>query len=784
MVNKLQTRAESKLNSLLTYDNKDMVRSATEDARRPGEVDIGLLVSILFRQWLLILAVTFLFVGAGFTYATLAPRVWQSTARVLLDPRDKQVAGPGLSQPMQGVDAVWIDTQANIVTSASILSSVIDKIGLERDPEFGGSRDETLRALVKAITVARADQTYVLDISVRSGSSDLSARIAQELAEAFVDNQVEVKEAAVREASSLINRQLDDLRTKARTAQETLEAYRRDHGILTANGRSVDEDTLRQLNDAYVTARLRTQDAKARRDKIAAARASGSDAALGGIDSTVLSRLKIERALAARTVGELAQDLGPSHPRMVAARGDLSRADAQIEAELRTLSGSTDAEYQVSVAAEASARKALDDASAVVSDTGERTIQLRELENEASLRADMYKNYVARTAEITLQANTQVSDARVIAPANVPLSPYAPRRTIILALAGIAGLGLALTIAVYRGRRYLPEYRWTEEDVAAASSDEAPVSSGEDESTASADALWEPPFDLQEMVIEETVPAEPAALSAAEQDSNDQDGNDHVEARTDHATSGVPPVLADFTVTTRVMAHDRRGRPAGRTPRTILTSAIVDDEGAPLLTAARVFEELTRKVTKAAGTSRLILVLGADDGPAAATVAFGLAHVPTKDGVLLIDASWDELPLYRAYVDEAMPGVIDVITGTANAASVAICESGPDVTLVGVGGPDAAPAIAANVDRVSDFVDKLSHDFGRVILHCGHRRSPELFEALLDRVDAVLIVADAIIENDDEAAEMVCDLAAALPVFTGLVLVKERAERLAVAERA
>ena len=214
----------------------------------------------------------------------------------------------------------------------------------------------------------------------------------------------------------------------------------------------MDEDTLRQLNDAYVAARLRTQDAKARRDKIAAARAGGSDAALSGIDSTVLSRLKIERALAARTVGELGQDLGPNHPRMVAARADLVRAESQIEGELKTLSLSADAEYQVAVAAEAAARKSLDDAGAVVTDTGERTIELRELENEASLRADMYKTYVARTEEITLQANTQVSDARVIAPANVPLSPFAPRQTLILALSGIAGLGLALTIAVYRGQ--------------------------------------------------------------------------------------------------------------------------------------------------------------------------------------------------------------------------------------------------------------------------------------------------------------------------------------------
>lgn len=749
------------MNSLIISDDQSIVRPMTEETRRPGEVDIGLLLSILFRQWRLILVVTLLFVGSGFVYATFAPRVWQSTARVLLDPRDKQVvAGPGLSQPLQGVDAVWIDTQANVVTSASILSTVIDTLGLESDPEFGGSRDTTLRALVKAIKVERADQTYVLDISVRSGSADRSARIAQELAEAFVANQVEVKQAAVREASNLINRQLDDLRAKARAAQEKLEAYRRNHGILTANGRSVDEDTLRQLNDAYVAARLRTQDAKARRDKIAAARAGGSDAALTGIDSTVLSRLKIERALAARTVGELGQDLGPNHPRMVAARGDLVRAESQIEGELKTLSASADAEYQVAAAAEAAARKALDDAGAVVTDTGERTIELRELENEASLRADMYKTYVARTEEITLQANTQVSDARVIAPANVPLSPYAPRQTLILALSGIAGLGLALTIAVYRGRRYLPEYRDADETAFAAPADPDPIHVPE----------------VEDPTPEEAPPATQQPLAAAPQELQPSTEADERRAP--------PSVLAEFTVATRSPIRDRRSRPTSRLPRAILSSALTDGDGMPSETSIEAFGALVRKITAAAGASRLVLVLGADDGPAAATIAFGLAHVPTRDGVLLIDASWDELPLHRAYVDEAMPGVIDVIAGRAEAASIAICEGGPDVTLIGVGGPDSAADIAADVGRVADFVEKLSQDFGRIVLHCGHRHSPELFEALLGRVDAVLIVADAIIEQDDEAAEMVRDLAGILPAFTGLVLVHERIESIAVAERA
>jgi uncharacterized protein involved in exopolysaccharide biosynthesis len=714
-----------------------------DDAGRSGEVDIGTLVGILLRQWLMIGVITALVVGAGLTYVVLAPKTWESTARVLLDPRDKQVAGIGLSQPMQGIDTVWVDTQANIVTSAAILSAVIDRLGLDKDPEFGGTRDETLRALVGATVVQRADQTYVLDISVRSRAADRAARIAQTIAEQFVANQVEVKQATVREASELINRQLDELRGKARDAREKLEAYKRENGVLTANGRSVDEDALRQLNDAYVAARVRTQDAKARRDKIVAARTGGSEASLGGIDSSVLSRLKIERALAARSMGELSQELGPNHPRMVAARGDVARADAQIAEELKSMAASAETEFQVASAAEAAARKALDDASAVVTDSGERTIELRELDNEATLRADMYKAYVTRTEEIALQAHTQVSDSRVIAPASVPLYPFAPRKTIVLALSMIAGFGLALSIAIYRGRRFLPEFE-TRRDLPEIEESEPEI----------APAALRP--------IENTEAT--ANTLADDPDQSDDEPDD----------GSVPPVLAEFEITTRPVLVGRTGLRVPPSAEAILGSAVNDDEGQPRPEALAAFAQLNRLIKAASGQSRLLLVLGADFGPASAAVAFGLANVAARGGVLLVDASWDELPLSRAFTEDALPGVIDVVAGRNEATDAALCEQQPDVTLIGIGDPDRVEEIAANTGRIASFLETLAEDFGRVIVNFGHRYPPELLAAMVGKADAVLIVADAIVEADEEAAEMVRNLADALPAFTGLVLVSER----------
>ncbi len=264
----------------------------------------------------------------GLGYALLAPKTWRSTARVLVDPRDKQVVGQGLTQPIQGTDPAWVATQASLVTAEATLSRVVDGLGLDKNPDFGGSRDEAIRHLAELIEVDRADETYVLDVNVTTKSPTLSASLAGALSDAYVASIVDAKADSVRQATALLGRQIDDLRTKSRDAELALQAYKSENNLVAASGRMVDEERLRQLNEAFVAASVRAQELKARSDRLTAAVKAGRnavDSALETADSAVLNRLKIEYALAQRSAAELARDLGPSHPRMQAVEANIDR---------------------------------------------------------------------------------------------------------------------------------------------------------------------------------------------------------------------------------------------------------------------------------------------------------------------------------------------------------------------------------------------------------------------------------------------------------------------------
>jgi uncharacterized protein involved in exopolysaccharide biosynthesis len=778
-----------------------------------GDVDLGLLFGVLLRQWLFIAFVTALFVGAGFAYLSVATKVWQSTARVLLDPRDKQVVGAGVTQPVQGIDTFWIDTQADVVQSTATLDAVIDRLNLMQDGDFSGSRDITRRKLAEAIKVERADQTYVLDINVFTSDPGRSTRIAQAVAESFVDGMIAIKADAVRQASSLIDHQLDELRDAARAAQERLEAYKRDEGLLSANGHLVDEDTLRQLNDAYVAAQVKTREARARADGVAAALKSGD---LGGLDtanSAFMSRLKIENAQAVRTLNDLSQQLGPNHPRLAAAQADVNRTKSLINAELKSLSASASGDYDVALANETSAKQAVDAAAAVVAKAGQAGIKLKELENEATLRADMYRNYMTRTAEIGLQAKTQVSDARVIVPANAPIAPYSPRKTIVLGLAGVAGLGLALSLAVYRGRRRLIA-RLAERAAPRAipvGTDAAPVApvapavmspsivvpvpppaaiatpSPAPGPEPTPDTTAEPASEVAAEPIPE-VAAEPIPEVAAAsvlpavvtQEPQPVAADAEAVVAPVEAGNGAPqrvPVLAELQLDTAASGRNKLGRTIVRRPRDVLASAVELAAGKPDAAGEARIGKLIDTVAAAAGATGCLATIGVSDSACAAAVAYGLAQVEAREkaGVLLVDAAYDKLPLAAAYVTDVPPGIIDVLEAGIDAANIAICPDERDITVIAVGGAASAERIDARADDIATFITELAADYGRLVLHFGHHHSMPLLEALIGKVDAVLVVAEAVVEADAESRATIAELTGAIPGYAGLVLVSERA---------
>ncbi|NLH80990.1 MAG: hypothetical protein GX458_09140 [Phyllobacteriaceae bacterium] len=431
-------------------------------------VDLATVFRLLRARWGTIVVVLALFVGAAFAYAVTTPKTWRTSARVLLDPRDKQIVGSDVGRQVQGMELGWVETRLELVKSYDTLAEVVKRENLIDDPEIlspaarAAAGDQAIAAAVRDLSdmvlVERPKENALIDVTVTSRSPEKAARLANAVARAYVDGLAAAKVDQVEHANALLARQVDEMRSKMLEAEARVENYKRDHGIAITRGNLVEEETLRQSNENLIAARLKMQEARERSERLDQALKSGDPTVLSQNDtigSAVISRLKIEAAMAARRKSELEQTLGPRHPRVTSAAAEVERSRAQVAEEVKSLAATADLDYQVARANEDNARKALERAQARLSDVSQAAVGLQELENEANARRELYKTFVSRMEETTLQRNTQVSDARIVSPAQVPLRPFSPRAGLAMALAVVAGLGTGIGLALHRGRALL-----------------------------------------------------------------------------------------------------------------------------------------------------------------------------------------------------------------------------------------------------------------------------------------------------------------------------------------
>ncbi len=688
------------------------------DSAASDSIDLSMLLAMLRRQVLLILLVAALFVGAGFAYSYLADKVYQATARVLLDPRDKQLVGEEVVRPTQGVDLSWIETQVDLVTATGTLRKVVEREHLIDDPEFGGTGspadlDAVMNSFARHVRAERGAQTYVIDVIVSSTSAEKSARLSNAVADAFIASLTEAKQNAARQANILIARQIDDLKAKAREAEDRVEAYRRENNVVQVDGRPVDEQTLKQLNEANVTARLKADEASSRLAKLdAIARSGGGDlaSALSSVDSPVLGRLKVEYALALRQQAELQQTLGDRHPRMQAIDADIARSRGLIKQELDTMVARARVDADLAKSQVASSAAALAAATNKVSQTSDASIALRDLEGEATIRRDVYRAFVARAQETGLQENLQVSDARIISPAQVPLYPSWPRKKIILGLAGIGGLGVGFALALYRGRSRLDRPQG------------APALHLVDDAAG-------PKAELPEA---RPAPPEPGNVLAE---------------------IGVPGSLASGDVVTEEAAGELMGGVA------------VDSRPA--------FQSLADQLMKPADTEgpAVHVLFGTAASGAIAAVAYGLARVMAEQSAetLLIDANSGAVTTGSSLLGRDVSGILDLDLRHAEADAIGSRLEGASIVLLPAASARLRHQIGFHGERLVETIRDVADGFQRVVVDLGPSCPPALFSSLVDIADDVVMVVDAEEADSPEIRSMFADLRRLVPDLRGMV---------------
>ncbi len=457
---------------------------------RPGtceseELDTRDLIKGIWEQKLSILIfVAVVMAGVFAVLMVITPR-YSSQVQILLEDRETSFTRPDRALPRNGyrTDAAAVANQIQVLRGKDLALDIVKKFKLDERAEFNPSKDSflidmavllglmedptkmsvyerVLKVYYKRLSVKQMGTSRVIGIEFSSQDAELAARIANQIADFYIQGQRRAKTDTNFEASRWLKSQIESLRVKVASSEAAVETYRSRHGLIGGRpNTTLNAQQLTELSTQLIRAKAARSEARARARLIRnmLSREGGVNAAADVLRSPLIQRLREQQVRLRRQIAEISASLLPSHPRMAQLRADLRNLNRQIDNEAKKVVKGLENEASVSAAREAELKRALDQLKKLASVNNKAEVQMRALEREAKANRDLLESFLKKYREASAREklDSQPANARIISRATVSSIPSYPLKGPILGLALLAALMMGAVIASIRvtGRR-------------------------------------------------------------------------------------------------------------------------------------------------------------------------------------------------------------------------------------------------------------------------------------------------------------------------------------------
>lgn len=412
------------------------------------------------------LSAVLLALGVGITL--MLPVRYAATALVVVDPREQRVTTDQDVLPGIGQDAAALQSVIEIAKSDGFLRPLIEKLKIASDDEIAASETDTSRVLDnfrRRLDISRRGLTYVIAITFTSKDPQKAATYANAVAQAFVDDQAQIRSGATDEAAAWLNSRLKDLNARLRMSEEAVAAFKLEHKIVSA-GRDSTTAQLRvsELSQQLATSRLRAEEAKTRYEQ---AQRDLKGNVEGPARPDLLSSLRAQRLQLNDQIAQKRAVFGDRHPDLVIAMSQLSELNRQIEAERKRNIDSARSDYETLLSQQKIIEQQFRTVETALLTDGQDAVKLQELQRDADANRNIYEQFLSRYKATSEQRQLQTSQTKVVSVANPPTRPTRPPLSIILIGLALASVLVATTITAI-----LDSFRTTPKDDVAT----APVS--------------------------------------------------------------------------------------------------------------------------------------------------------------------------------------------------------------------------------------------------------------------------------------------------------------------
>ncbi len=454
------------------------------------------------RKWIiaacLVVAVSAAIVANG----VIAPR-FTATASIIVEPREQKLIEFDNVVANMPVSDETMQSEVQVLQSAALARRVVDRLGLAALAEFNPAldpREESVtdeiksaikelfapviallrdkpagrgdlaqapggiwdlppdevqrgsgESLVVGTFLSRLDvgvqgSSRVIEVSYTASDPQLAQQIANTVAQAYIQDQVRLKNETLAGANDFLGSRIDELRSDVEAAERAVEEFRETTPIISENDGELMAEQVYALNRQKIEAQLELDTVNERLARVQAAmNARGSTAAFEGVQSPVIDELRLEEMRLRQEESELLSTLGPKHPKVVTLRSELDKRRQQMLEEAEQLLASLRSERELAQRRLTSIRNSAEDLQSDTDTLNAAQLKLRALEREAEASREVFESFLGRYKE-TSQLDYKEAQSRILSLASIPTGPSFPKTKLNYAIAVVFGCGIGALI--------------------------------------------------------------------------------------------------------------------------------------------------------------------------------------------------------------------------------------------------------------------------------------------------------------------------------------------------
>jgi polysaccharide biosynthesis transport protein len=455
--------------------------------------------TIYKRRWPALTAFLLVFLGACLYTFTATP-IYAARVQILIEKEASNVVAFKEAVEQNQVTDDYYQTQYRILQSRALARRTLDALQLWHHPQFAEaratssglrarvmelpahwgwavspdeppSRDET-RAESRAIDLFLASETVspirnsrLVDLTFESPDSAIAAKVADGLAKAYIEQNLESKFLSSKEASDWLAARLGDQRTQMEKSEQALQRYREQttDAVSLEERQNIVVQKLADLNTAVTRAKTDRLEKEAAYNQIRALQndRASLDTFPAILSNTFVQQQKAELADLQRQQAQLSEKLGPNHPDMVKIGSAIRTAEAKIQTETGKIVQAMENDYQRALSQEHSLTVALEQQKHEALDLDRKGIEYGVLARDATSNRQIFDSLMQRAKETGISGELRTSNIRVVDRAEIPRRPASPNtrnNLLIGALGGsVLGIGLAFFFEYIDNRIKNPE---------------------------------------------------------------------------------------------------------------------------------------------------------------------------------------------------------------------------------------------------------------------------------------------------------------------------------------